>query len=594
MTKFKKFRRILAGVLCCAMAFSCMSVAAFAMDDMTEPNSGLVEDNHESATMNPVKDVTPIGGSAFYKIDNGIVIYADRDDGTGWTAVPSAYILGSAYNEGNIAYGMYVVNTNEVRFVALSDCRDMGDGSFTFIHGTKDSATVSEEVDTATNDDPTMSTQFFVNIENGIDPDGPHTEETVVPGTDDPRVEYEVTVSTKTAYQLKATVPMYVCMYGFRGDGSIVTPTKDAYQLKNYSTINEGSKATIVDITKLTHYARIYDENHSDEELTAIAFNTNDGSYRYWYGKNPDTSGLGAEWVVNMAVADEHLNASGEVYAIYIDGVWSFKAAGVLDGDCLRQTVDKIDPAHPLSESLVYKDEYDFGTAFSVGDFVEGGEDKGLALKVTGLQAQPATWRLVPLSTTSMKRGELMMSLAPESAISNASAIDLSACSAETDITERGWFMSAPEVDENGIVQPDKATLLPMTTFAQMAGGNVNDAGCSPVVKVTYTVTPMFDIDDGQTETVGTVKSYAQISLQTLAERSQPAIEASSIAASKCFMFMYFLLPHWVPATWRSLAQTSIRAELPSGKVPTTRVRRRISRFSRSITLLVRMRVQCS
>ena len=106
MTKFKKFRRILAGVLCCAMAFSCMSVAAFAMDDMTEPNSGLVEDNHESATMNPVKDVTPIGGSAFYKIDNGIVIYADRDDGTGWTAVPSAYILGSAYNEGNIAYGM--------------------------------------------------------------------------------------------------------------------------------------------------------------------------------------------------------------------------------------------------------------------------------------------------------------------------------------------------------------------------------------------------------------------------------------------------------------------------------------------------------
>ena len=503
MTKFKKFRRILAGVLCCAMAFSCMSVAAFAMDDMTEPNSGLVEDNHESATMTPVKDVTPIGGSAFYKIDNGIVIYADRDDGTGWTAVPSAYILGSAYNEGNIAYGMYVVNTNEVRFVALSDCRDMGDGSFTFIHGTKDSATVSEEVDTATNDDPTMSTQFFVNIENGIDPDGPHTEETVVPGTDDPRVEYEVTVSTKTAYQLKATVPMYVCMYGFRGDGSIVTPTKDAYQLKNYSTINEGSKATIVDITKLTHYARIYDENHSDEELTAIAFNTNDGSYRYWYGKNPDTSGLGAEWVVNMAVADEHLNASGEVYAIYIDGVWSFKAAGVLDGDCLRQTVDKIDPAHPLSESLVYKDEYDFGTAFSVGDFVEGGEDKGLALKVTGLQAQPATWRLVPLSTTSMKRGELMMSLAPESAISNASAIDLSACSAETDITERGWFMSAPEVDENGIVQPDKATLLPMTTFAQMAGGNVNDAGCSPVVKVTYTVTPMFDIDDGQTETVG-------------------------------------------------------------------------------------------
>ena len=40
-------------------------------------------------------------------------------------------------------------------------------------------------------------------------------------------------------------------------------------------------------------------------------------------------------------------------------------------------------------------------------------------------------------------------------------------------------------------------------------------------------------------------------------------------------MFMYFLLPHWVPATWRSRAQTSIKAEFPSGNVPTTRVRLR-------------------
>ena len=71
-------------------------------------------------------------------------------------------------------------------------------------------------------------------------------------------------------------------------------------------------------------------------------------------------------------------------------------------------------------------------------------------------------------------------------------------------------------------------------------------------------------------------------------------IEASSRAVSKCFIFMYFLLPHWVLATWRSRAQTSIKAELPSGKQPTTLVLRRISRFSRSITLLVRIRVQCS
>ena len=93
---------------------------------------------------------------------------------------------------------------------------------------------------------------------------------------------------------------------------------------------------------------------------------------------------------------------------------------------------------------------------------------------------------------------------------------------------------------------------------------------------------------------IGSVKDFSQIGLQTLLYRSQPAMEASSMAASRCFIFMCFLLPHWVPATWRSRAQTSMRAELPSGKLPTTRVRRRISRFSRSMTLLVWIRVQCS
>lgn len=87
----------------------------------------------------------------------------------------------------------------------------------------------------------------------------------------------------------------------------------------------------------------------------------------------------------------------------------------------------------------------------------------------------------------------------------------------------------------------------------------------------------------------GSVKGFAQIGLQS-PEWSQLATEASS----KCFIFIYFLLPHWMPATWRRRVQTSIKAEFPSGKLPTTRVQRRISWFNLSITLLVRMGVQCS
>jgi hypothetical protein len=46
---------------------------------------------------------------------------------------------------------------------------------------------------------------------------------------------------------------------------------------------------------------------------------------------------------------------------------------------------------------------------------------------------------------------------------------------------------------------------------------------------------------------------------------------------------MYRLVPQALLATCRNLAQTNIRAEFPSGKVPTTRVLRRISQFNLSI-----------
>ena len=51
---------------------------------------------------------------------------------------------------------------------------------------------------------------------------------------------------------------------------------------------------------------------------------------------------------------------------------------------------------------------------------------------------------------------------------------------------------------------------------------------------------------------------------------------------------------HSFAVTYLILAQMSINALLPSGKLPTTRVRRRISRFSRSIMLFVRILLRCS
>lgn len=63
-------------------------------------------------------------------------------------------------------------------------------------------------------------------------------------------------------------------------------------------------------------------------------------------------------------------------------------------------------------------------------------------------------------------------------------------------------------------------------------------------------------------------------------------METFSKGNPRCRVFIYVSLSRWVPAAWWSLSQIGIRAELPSGKQPATRARR-ISRFSRSITLLV-------
>lgn len=42
---------------------------------------------------------------------------------------------------------------------------------------------------------------------------------------------------------------------------------------------------------------------------------------------------------------------------------------------------------------------------------------------------------------------------------------------------------------------------------AKIAGSNVNDAGCTPVVRVTYSIIPMFETGDTQTATAGGVGS---------------------------------------------------------------------------------------
>lgn len=273
---------------------------------------------------------------------------------------------------------------------------------------------------------------------------------------------------------------------------------------------------SIADIAKVTHYSRIYDTDHSNDELFAIAYDATTKSYTYWYSDPATQAGWTEPANYHQMGADEHINASGECYVIFIDGKWDFKAAGTLDGDALRETVKGIDGNHQLKEDFVITDgatSCNFGKKFDVGtSMTDNSKREGLALKVSELQAEPATWRVVPMSTSALKRGEIAMSIAPDSAMYNASAIDLAKCSAPLDITENGWFLAAPtEVTKTGAaadaVTHDAAKALPLIVNAKIAGSNVNDAGCTPVVRVTYSIIPMFETGDTQTATAGGVGS---------------------------------------------------------------------------------------
>lgn len=486
-------------VLAAAMLLTCAVPSAFAEGTAVQTNPTTIT-AHPNNTMSPTKTVYPIGTKTFYKVSGPVVTFADRDEG-GYKAIPSAYVKGSPYNTSGKSYGMYVTTDGAVHYIDLDLCR-LDAGVYTWYHGTSDSATVSSNVDTATNNDNSMGTDFWLNIEkDAIDPEGTTSEENIIKGTNDPRVDYEITVSTKATYQLDVTVPAYVCMYGFGGDGNIIEPTAQAYRLKNYSTSNSDTSATIRDITRITHFTRIYDEEHSNERIYAIAFNTRTGAYQYWY--SIPTVSLEPQWVYYVIPDELSINASGECYVIYMDGQWNFKVAGVLEGDSLKETVTAVAAEHALAADFLYgpADQWNFGKTPAVGDTREGGENVGMAVMVSGIQAQPHTWKLISTSTpaSAMKRGELAMSISPEKASSNAEAIDLSTASARLDITENGWMMDAPAMDQAGTVTAPSS--LGMNVKAQMAGGAVNDAGCTSVVTVNYTVSPQFSGRSVETNT---------------------------------------------------------------------------------------------
>jgi hypothetical protein len=119
--------------------------------------------------------------------------------------------------------------------------------------------------------------------------------------------------------------------------------------------------------------------------------------------------------------------------------------------------------------------------AYASADDIKDGAD--LPVNVPTIKANINTWKIQPTSAAnSLKAGEIVMT------IKNVDLYDVEQAKDNgdensLDIRDLKWILSA-----------DNDNKLELPVYAAIAGGNVNEEGCVPVVKVTYKVSPAMDI----------------------------------------------------------------------------------------------------
>ena len=349
-------------------------------------------------------------------------------------------------------------------------------------HGTKDQAVVSTDNSTMDNNNLSGNTQFYINVDKDAT-DG----EVVIPGTEDITggegiCHYDVNWEYSKTTKLSVTVPLYVCMYGYGGNGKVVTPADAAYKMTNNSTYTD--KRTVKNIYACYQVEKI---KSSEEYTPAATGNTYEDSYI----APLETKLFGAGSATKLTDAEK----SGQYGYYYKEeaGVKKYKVVKLSDCD----THDK-DSACANKDANEYKYFYrDTTTDVTVPADKAGGtelktdtvqyanngaaKDAALKIEVPTIKAELHTWELRSANdASSLKAGEIAMTL---------NNLDLSKVAASEnntmDIKDLKWA-----VDGN-------SGTLNLPIKAAIAGGSVNEEGCVPVVRVTYTVSPAEDVTGG-------------------------------------------------------------------------------------------------
>jgi hypothetical protein len=277
--------------------------------------------------------------------------------------------------------------------------------------------------------------------------------------------DYEIAYKLTTTANLAVTVPLYVCLYAYGADGTVATPSSDAYQLKNYST--QSGEATEIVIYPRYQLTKIGDSEKEaiEKDTSATVDNTHNtggngynagGDYYYYYTENDTTYHI---------VFREDVETVGSDY-FYVDKKNALSdgttEVEVVAGQKITSSTKKIDSSF----------DEDLQKAFGLPS------SSYLETRVASVKAESKTWILVA-DGQATKAKDLSMKI---------NSLDLSTATGENGASVYGWSLGvAKDADNPGTLS------LPIEAAIAGDGLNEETADDTAAITVTYTITAASD-----------------------------------------------------------------------------------------------------
>ncbi len=363
-------------------------------------------------------------------------------------------------------------------------------------YGTKDAAGVGPQTEMQKTDEEDIvnyrgSTQFYINVDkDGTDGpvDIPDLED--VPGAGG-ICHYEIGWQIRRETNVSVTVPLYVCMYGYGGNGKVVAPTGSAYHMENDSYYTDKRTVdyiyacyTVQNILSEAQWSVAEYEGKADTyEAYIEGLNNLGGELAELKAESKETSG--EYGYINMKATDD----AADNYKIYrlsdCDLHTDTKTDKCVTEYFYRDTKNEVESVEVNGETI----------SKTTVQYADGGKANNapLQINVPTIKVEAYTWAIQSTSATKdLKAGEIAMTVngLDLNKVYTSTMTSVSAAGGfeehTLDIKDLNWFIAAPTDSEN-------PGTLDLPVYAAIAGGSVNEEGCVPVVRVTYTVAPALD-----------------------------------------------------------------------------------------------------